>query len=524
VLKTLDVNKACPPSDISPFILKNCRSSLTPHLTFIFNQSISTGTVPIQWKKANVVPIFKKGDRSNVKNYRPVSLLPCASKVMERCLFNYLYPFIAPFLHDMQHGFMKHRSCTTQLLKCYHSIGRILDEGGQIDVIYLDFSKAFDSVPHNYLLFKLETLYGISGVVLDWFRNYLSDRVQRVVIEGEESAWAHVTSGVPQGSILGPLLFLLFINDMPRAVVSSFIALFADDSKVYMSINSHQDCELLQKDLNELLNWSKTWGMLFNPSKCKLLSITRSHTPVNFNYNLDGVILERVGQFKDLGVVFNHNLSFTSHIDSLIAKCNRVCGMIKRSVGYHAPQKVKLQLFKSLARPILEYSSQVWSPSTKRDINLIESVQRSMTKYICNDFNEMSYSSRLNELHILPLSYRREFIDLMFIFKYFKGHINVDFSDEIKFLDNTRIPRSSNNGLLLFEHNVRTETFKSSFFNRVCHLWNILPVNIRNSPTISIFKHRLLDFYFYKLDHHFNVFNSCTMTSFCRCSGFYHFT
>jgi hypothetical protein len=128
VLKTLDVNKACPPSDISPFILKNCRSSLTPHLTFIFNQSISTGTVPIQWKKANVVPIFKKGDRSNVKNYRPVSLLPCASKVMERCLFNYLYPFIAPFLHDMQHGFMKHRSCTTQLLKCYHSIGRTLDE------------------------------------------------------------------------------------------------------------------------------------------------------------------------------------------------------------------------------------------------------------------------------------------------------------------------------------------------------------------------------------------------------------
>ena len=523
VLKHIDVNKACPPFDISPTVLKYCRTSLAHQLTAIFNESIRSGSVPTQWKKANVVPIFKKGNLSHVSNYRPVSLLPCASKIMERCLFNHLYSFVEPRLHSLQHGFMKQRSCTTQLLKCYHSIGRTLDEGGQIDVLYLDFSKAFDSVPHSYLLFKLEHFYGVSGVLLDWFRSYLSDRVQRVVIEGQESGWSDVTSGVPQGSILGPLLFLLFINDMPSVAQSCSIALFADDCKIFKSINSSHDCELLQSDLTKLLIWSKKWGMQFNGSKCKILSITRSRNPVNFSYDLDGTILEPVGEFKDLGVVFNHNLSFTSHIDSLICKSNRVCGMIKRSLGYRAPQKVKTQLFKSLARPILEYSSQVWSPSAKREIYAIESVQRSMTKYICN-FRDVSYSSRLKELEILPLCYRREISDLILLFKYLRGHINVDFTDEVKILANTRSLRSSNHGLLLCEFNTRTETFKGSYFNRVAHLWNILPCDLRNCSTVSVFKKCLFEFYFGKLDSSFNVFNSCTMTSICRCSGFYHAT
>lgn len=522
VLKDLDVNKAYPPSGISPFILKNCRNVLAQQLTFIFNQSISTGTVPTEWKTANVVPIFKKGDRSDVCNYRPVSLLSPVSKVMERCLFNHLYPFIEPLLHDMQHGFMKHRSCTTQLLKCYHSIGQTLDEGGQVDVIYLDFSKAFDSVPHSFLILKLKMYFGVSGVLLSWFKSYLSERHQRVVVEGEESDWSNVTSGVPQGSILGPLLFLLFINDMPNVVLSSSIALFADDSKVFKSVNCIRDCELLQSDLCELLTWSKKWGMVFNPSKCKVLSFTRSRNPFYFNYHLDGIILDRVGDFKDLGVVFNQNLSFSAHVESIVSKSNRVCGMIKRSIGYRAPQNVKLKLFKSLARPVLEYSSQVWSPVFKNDIHAIESVQRSMTKYICNDFIELSYSSRLKELHILPLSYRREVADLIFIFKYLKGAMNVDFNDEVRVLTNNRSLRSSSEGLLLRSLHVRTECFISSYFNRICHLWNILPIHVRNSTSISIFKSQLYEFYIYKSENTFDIFSSCTWTSTCRCSGTYH--
>ncbi|MEE4246980.1 MAG: reverse transcriptase family protein [Kangiellaceae bacterium] len=471
VLKDLDVNKASPPSDISPFLLKNCRSVLASQLTFIFNRSVSSGTVPLQWKKANVVPIHKKGKRADVSNYRPVSLLPCASKVLERCLFNHLYSFIKRVLYNMQHGFMKNRSSTTQLLKCYDLIGRILDEGGQVDVIYLDFSKAFDSVSHSLFLFKLEHFYGISGSLLDWFKDYLSNRVQRVVVEGEESDWTPVTSGVPQGSILGPFLFLLFINDMPRSVSSAFTALFADDCKIFMPINSNRDSVLLQSDLNELLKWSTNWGMAFNPSKCKVLTITRSHSPVSFNYHLDGNVLERVCEFRDLGVVFNKNLSFTPHIECIVLKANRVSGIIKRTVGYSAPQYVKLRLFTTLVRPILENCSQVWSPSFKKDIYFIESTQRSMTKYVLNIFtDEMSYCHRLQALHILPLSYRREVADLMFVFKYLKGFINVDFTDEVSILNNTRTLRSSNTGLLLQNRIVRTETFKASFFFFKSHL------------------------------------------------------
>ena len=192
VLEQLNVNKACSSADISHFILKNCCFVLAASLACIFNMSVRCGQIPVQWKYANVVPIFKKGDRTFVSNYRAVSLLTCTSKVMERCLVDHLYPHVHPALHELQHGFMKQRSCTTQLLKVYHSIGKILDSGGQVDILYLDFSKAFDRVSHPLLLYKLEHLFGITGVLLDWFKSYLSGRFQRVTLEGQESVWLPV--------------------------------------------------------------------------------------------------------------------------------------------------------------------------------------------------------------------------------------------------------------------------------------------------------------------------------------------
>ena len=264
---------------------------------------------------------------------------------MERCLADYIFDCVSTRLHVLQHGFMKNRSSTTQLLKVYNTIGSVLDAGGQVDVIFLDFSKAFDSVSHACLLYKLQYVFGFDERLLKWFESYLSSRLQCVMIEGECSDWKPVTSGVPQGSILGPLMFLMFINDMPDVIVSSTVALFADDCKVFKVINHERDCVLLQNDLNKLYDWSEKWEMKFNASKCKIMRITRSNSPVEYNYYLDGTQLECVGNFKDLGVLFDATLSFKAHIHSVVTKANRLTGIIKRSIGFNAPSSVKLTLF-----------------------------------------------------------------------------------------------------------------------------------------------------------------------------------
>ena len=405
ILSKLNTNKACAPNDISPVILSKCAHILAPSLCAMFNVSILCHTVPSDWKKTSVVPVFKKGDKHDVKNYRPISLLSVVSKVMERCMFNFLYPLVAPQIHHLQHGFMKHKSCTTQLLKVYNFIGSILDKGGQIDILFLDFSKAFDSVSHQLLLYKLRHFYSIEGNTLKWIEDYLSDRTQRVLVEGATSDFKNVTSGVPQGSILGPLLFLLYINDMASVGTACTLALFADDSKCFKSIVNLNDCYTLQNDLDKLYNWSRTWKMDFNPTKCKVLSIHRSRNPIIFYYRMNDVVLEHVSTFKDLGVIIDETLSFTAHIDSILNKCSKVCGMIKRSVGFSAPVNVKLQLYKTLCRSIMDFSSQLWSPQSKMLIIKTESIQRSMTKYILNDFIS-SYRDRCVELELLPLSYQ----------------------------------------------------------------------------------------------------------------------
>ena len=413
VLLNLIPNKASAPNDLSPKILSKCAHLLAPSLCVLFNVSIATHTVPSEWKQTNVVPVFKKGDKHSVKNYRPISLLCVVSKVMERCIFNHLYPFVAPFIHHLQHGFMKHKSCTSQLLKVYNTIGSILDKGGQIDIIFLDFSKAFDCIDHTMLLYKLHNLFGIGGNLLMWIQDYLSGRTQRVLVEHANSVFKDVSSGVPQGSILGPMLFLLFINGMPSVTTSCTTALFADDSKCFKQIVDVNDCQSLQKDLDALYNWSKAWKMDFNPTKCKVLSISRSRNPIVFAYKMNDVILEHVTTFKDLGVIIDESLSFTSHIDVVLSKCSRVCGMIKRSVGFSAPVNVKLELFKTLCRSILDFGSQLWSPQNVTFIRKVESIQRSMTRYILNDY-VLSYTDRCLLLHLLPLSYRREVSDLLF--------------------------------------------------------------------------------------------------------------
>lgn len=514
-LLQLDVSKASGPDDISAIVLKECAHILAPSLALLFNYSMRRGQLPKQWKTANVVPVHKKSSKRNVTHYRPVSLLCTVSKVMERCIFDYVFPILRPLISEHQHGFVRGRSPATQLTQTYHTVGAVLDNTGQTDLLFLDLSKAFDSVSHSLLLHKL-TSFGINGALLKWLENYLSDRRQRVLIEGVCSEFLPVISGVPQGSILGPLLFTLYINDLPGCSVSQ-VDLFADDAKCHRRITSLDDCYALQRDLDSLATWCTKWKLSFNTQKCKVMSVSRCRSKHVFKYTLNGVVLERVDQFTDLGVVISSDLSYQKHIKGKVNKANSMVGLIKRTTGKLAAPNVMSKLFETLVRSHLEYCSPVWSPRNKRDIVLIERVQRGFTKCILKNL-ELNYKERLLHLGLLPLSFRREMSDLLFLHKCIHGVYDVDFNKYVTASRNISL-RSGSSGPLFRQLACNTSTFQGSFFPRVVTLWNTLPCDARECIDYLQFRKIIRTLYKSKLLLSFDPAVTCTWVSNCRCAS-----
>jgi hypothetical protein len=488
-LNNLDTSKAYGPDGIPPRLLKECSKEISPSLCRLFNKSLATGCVPVEWKQANVLPIHKKNCVEPVTNYRPISLLSIVSKVLERCVFNNIYPFVHALINNVQHGFLRNRSCVTQLLGVLHDIGKNLDQNKQVDMLYLDFSKAFDSVDHDILLYKLQK-HGINGVLLRWFESYLNDRWQRVVIEGAASTWSPVTSGVPQGSILGPLLFIIFINDLPDNVsYSTNSALYADDSKLYREVTSISDCQSLQDDLTELEKWSIDSRMKFNTEKCKVLTVTRKHTPLEFSYQLYGNKLLVCKEEKDLGILVSRDLKWGAHILNMVAKANRMLGLLKRTCLSITNIRVRRSLFLTLVKSQLAYGSEVWCPSSRSQLSKkIEGVQRRATLWILGiKRGDMTYVERLIKLKLIPLVYDRERKDIVFYFKCKNNLIDLDISQYVETMSSrTRASTSC----LLRTALCRTSTFKNSYFVRIVKLWNYVsksaPSNCQN--TLSNFK------------------------------------
>ena len=352
----------------------------------MINFSLREGVQLTNWKKANVSPIFKKGNTNHAENYRPVSLLPVMSKVQERCVASRLVPHVKNILYPFQHGFQRGKSCISQLLEVFQDIGQALDCGVKTDIVYLDFAKAFDSVCPAKLVTKLK-LYGIGDPLLSWFYSYLVGKEQRVVINGTCSTWTEVGSGVPQGSILGPILFLLFINYTPNVVSSARIAMFADDSKCYKIIEQESDFVQLQQDLDALLVWALRNEIYFQPAKCKNVRISRKRVSPPLFYNLNGFDLEVVESEKDLGVMIANDTSWKEHIVMIVAKANRMLGFLKRCW-----------------RGLVDSEALV-SQSVVSQLILIEQVQRRATRFIVGKGGDLCYRDRLIKLKILPLNY-----------------------------------------------------------------------------------------------------------------------
>ncbi|KAI5717970.1 hypothetical protein M8J77_014330 [Diaphorina citri] len=413
-LSSLPLKFSSGPDNIPPFILRKCASILSVPLSLIFNRSLSSGIFPTCWKSSYVIPIFKSGDRCNVVNYRGVCIQSAIPKVLDRLISSRLSFACKQFISNSQHGFITKRSTVTNLLCYQQDILEAFQSHSSVHSIYTDVAKAFDRVNTRFLLCKLRS-YGIGESFLSWLASYLSDRTQSVRVGGSLSKSIQVTSGVGQGSHVGPLLFSLFFNDLPNVIKHSSVLMFADDVKLYRPITSSSDCHLLQIDIDALYSWMTTNGMTLSLHKCFVVEFTRGGS-IDFIYTLDSVPLTRVDQIKDLGILLDQKLSLVPHITNLSMRCHRILGYIVRNSKGLSSDAFRL-LYVSLVRSLLEYACVVWSPYYEVHINLLERVQR---KFLFH----FRYRHPSVEIQLPPLEERRLIFDRRFLDKLVVGDVD----------------------------------------------------------------------------------------------------
>ena len=389
-----------------------------------------SGCIPKDWKVANIVPVHKKGSKENIENYRPISLTSLVMKTFERIIKDEILLRTSDMLDKRQHGFLSKKSCTTNMAGFSDSLALSLNDCMRTDVVYFDFSKAFDSVNHDLLLHKLKNIYKIDGRLLRFIVSYLSDREQCVVIGNTKSSFKPVLSGVPQGSILGPILFVLFINDLPNGLsAGTNLALYADDTKIWRTINSENDHEILQRDITYLNNWASQNMMNFHPQKCKVVSIAHREPPllgilpnIQYYYSLGECLLDYVDNEKDLGVDINKKLNFADQCTRLLSKANQQFGLTRRTCFFVNDAKRRRALFLSLIRSQFEHCSPIWRPTNKTMLDKFENFQKRCVKWILSEEfisykSAATYIKRCRQVNILPLKNRFELNDLIFFHK-----------------------------------------------------------------------------------------------------------
>ena len=478
-------------------------------ITILFKISLSTGEVPAIWKEGIVTAIFKKGNKSLPSNYRPITLTSILCKLLEKIITQKIHQHLITnnLQNKNQHGFTPKKSTITNLIEALNIWTEALSHGLPIDIIYLDFQKAFDTVPHQRLLNQLSN-FGISGNVHSWIKNYLHNRTQKVRVNGQLSSSSKVLSGVPQGSVLGPVLFLIFISDM-TPLLNNFVSIYADDTKLFSYILDNQSAISIQEDLNKLAEWSMKMQMSFNPDKCHRMHL--GHNNNRYSYSLPKVYstveksrsisytfyfhqLEEVQQEKDLGVIVDNKLKFKAHISLKISKANSMLYLIKNCFK-HLDEKMFLLLYNSLVRPHLEYASSAWSPITKDDIIRIEGVQRRATKLIPG-LSTLSYTERMVKLQLPSLYYRRIRQDIIFVYNYVHQNILINTNTHCNICHNNQdmlTPITAGTRGHPFRYRIqRHHTTRRIFLtSRVLQHWNNLDTKTVTACSINSFKGRL---------------------------------
>ena len=493
-IKTISNNAAAGPDQLPAIFLKNCAPALAKPLSLLYTNSLTTGIIPSKLKSAKITPIFKGGSKGEAKNYRPIALTSHIIKVLEKIITCKLTTYLETNnkMNEDQHGFRSGRSCLSQLLAHHEIIVTALENKAEnLDVIYLDFAKAFDKVDHGILLHKARQL-GVSGRLGVWLHNFLSNRTQFVAVNGVTSSESHVISGVPQGSVLGPLLFLIHIHDINKNINHSHVASFADDTRVLKETPNINESQLLQTDLNKIYKWAKENNMTFNDAKFEHLSYyTKPSLRHNKKYSApDGSTIATTTNVRDLGVTLSNDCMFNLHINTIAKRARGQSGWILRT--FKTRDKLPmLTLFKSLVIPTLDYCCQLWNPWKTGEKQILEAVQRSFTSKIYT-VEKYNYWERLEKFKLYSLERRRERYIILYVWKTMMGFVAN--STNLKFKEHIRLGRQCVVTTTNARAMARIKTVKeNTFSNRGAKLFNAIPSALRNLNEVSLenFKARL---------------------------------
>ena len=497
-LLNIDVNKATGTDMIGPRLLKYAAPYIADEITFICNQSIAKSVFPSKWKEAKVTPLFKSGPHEEVNNYRPISILPVLSKVLEKHVHESLYDYLKSFdlLHKTQSGFRAQHSCETALVNMVDSWLNAMDNGKMIGVVLVDFKKAFDLVDHQILRNKLE-IYGIKDDALSWFNTYLTSRKQQVSINNCKSDFKQISYGVPQGSILGPLLFLLFINDLPLHTNSAFTDLYADDTTLYDIQDSMEQIENnLQTALNSLEIWCKNNGMILNSAKTKVMFVTTNQKRQklqrqNLDLNFQDESLGMVSNDKILGVFVDNNLTWTYHIKNLTKKMTSSIWLLSK-IKKFLSRDHRIQFYKSYIQPHLDFCNIVWGSSSECNKLKILRLQKRACKVIL-DYQVEDSMEAMSSLKIMSIYDRLYLRKAKFMFKVYNNitpsYITENFT--IRNNVNTSINLRSSS-MCFIPPKPHTEGFKHSLRYSGCVVWNSLPADVKSAQTVETFHSRCL--------------------------------
>ena len=487
----LDPNKATGPDGIGNHLLKQCSSSLAKPLAKLFRKSLESHTFPSIWKKGNWCPVYKHSAPHSTSNYRPISLLPCLGKVMERIVFTRLYSFLSEqkLLTEHNSGFKSMDSTVNQLIYIVNKIYENLEKGKDICLVFLDVSKAFDKVDHQGLLLKLEQM-GIDGDLLLWLNSYLSNRKQRVIINGTCSDWKSINAGVPQGSILGPLLFLVYVNDIVNDIETQ-IKLFADDTSLLEVIDKDDPLssfEKINRDLDRLKQWSVQWRSQFNESKSVYMIVTKKKTePAYPTVMMNNVQLRKVDSHTHLGLTINKNLTWNDHIDRIVTKASKRLDCLKR-IRSLVPRSTLEILYKSMVRPVLEYASILYDNLTSYLSIRLENCQRAAALICTCAMQRTSTDALLEELGWASLRERRKYYRLTLFYKMnnqlVPSYLESLLPNQVR--NRTRYPLRNADDLDIFL--CKKQYRAKSFLPLTTMEWNKLDPSLKSCPSVESFK------------------------------------
>lgn len=477
----------CGPDGVPSFLVRDCSSVFCVPLMRIFNLALKAGVFPSVWKLGKVCPVFKRGSRHEIANYRPITLLCNFSKVFESVLHTHMFKAFESVLSVRQHGFVPGRSTSTNLVLFTQFVAESIDAGLQVDTVFTDFSKAFDQIDHGIILDKLRSV-GMSTSLLSLMSSYLMGRSQFVECSGFRSRQFHPSSGVPQGSNLGPLLFLIFINDICDRFTTNAL-LYADDLKLFREVRSVDDCRQLQRDIDCLTDWCHANKLGLNIDKCRILTFSRKHSNLLHGYQIGSVPIVRCASFRDLGVTFDSHLRFDLHVAAVVSTACRSLGFIVRSCRNFDDVSCLKLLYFAYVRSHLEYASVVWAPFYGRYVGLIESVQRKFLKFLY--FRQVgNYPRRgicnsilLGRFGLQSLGLRRSVARVSFLYKVLRGGLDVSLNLDVY---TPQVP--IRNPRLFYLPRARTNVMLGSPVYAMCSLCNAVSghLDMLTSPLSAV--------------------------------------